>query len=145
MSTFCEGDYVLVKVLKKTGTVQGVLTNSRYKVLVGSLSLICRGSELAFSNAPTSNNQSVATHKTQPSPRPQESLDLHGYTVDEAIRALDAWLDKVILYDLSRVKVIHGLGTGRVLAAVHARLRQLAAVKSFKISQFNPGETDVFL
>jgi dsDNA-specific endonuclease/ATPase MutS2 len=145
MSSFSEGDYVLVKALKKTGTVQEVLTNTRYKVLVGSMSLICRGSELTSSNAPIPNKQHSANHKIAPYPRPQESLDLHGRTVDEAIRALDAWLDKVVLSDLSRVKVIHGLGTGRVLAAVHARLRELPAVKSFKVSEFNPGETDIYL
>jgi DNA mismatch repair protein MutS2 len=58
---------------------------------------------------------------------------------------MDAWLDKVILSDLSRVKVLHGLGTGRVLAAVHARLRELKAVRNFKINERNPGETDVYL
>jgi dsDNA-specific endonuclease/ATPase MutS2 len=145
MGSFNEGDHVLVKALKKTGTVEAVLAQSRYKVRIGSLSLTCCGEELAPSSQPAPPRHSTAPRRMDHSPRPPESLDLHGLTVDDAVRTMDAWLDKVILSDLSRVKVLHGLGTGRVLAAVHARLRELKAVRNFKINERNPGETDVYL
>jgi DNA mismatch repair protein MutS2 len=58
---------------------------------------------------------------------------------------LDSWLDAVILSDLYHVKVVHGLGTGRVQRAVHERLQNFKAVRRFAINQHNAGETDVYL
>jgi DNA mismatch repair protein MutS2 len=143
---FSEGDGVHIITLKKDGVIQTPLGGGKYRVAIGSLTVTCSERDLTPSQSPRSNSSS--THQpSRPStyPRPSQSLDLHGLTVDEAIRKLEAWLDTVILSDLSHVKIVHGLGTGRVQRAVHERLQTITAVKRYAINQFNPGETDIYL
>jgi DNA mismatch repair protein MutS2 len=142
---FNEGDGVHIISLKKEGVVQTVLGGGKYRVAIGSLTLTCAGRDLIPTSSPRPLPTTTPPTRTTTYPRPPQSLDLHGLTVDEAIRKLDAWLDAVILSDLSHVKVIHGLGTGRVQRAVHERLQSFKAVKRYAINQFNPGETDVYL
>lgn len=144
--TFNEGDVVRVISLKKDGVVHSVLGGDRYKIAIGSLTITCTARDLTPTTSPRPSSTTTAPiSRASNAPRPSQSLDLHGLTVDEAIRKLDAWLDSVILSDLTHVKVVHGLGTGRVQRAVHERLQTFKAVKRFALNQWNAGETDVYL
>jgi DNA mismatch repair protein MutS2 len=143
---FKEGDGVRIISLKKDGVIQTPLSAKKYRVAIGPLTITCVEDDLVPREAPRSPPpQTPRLSRSPSSARPAQSLDLHGLTVEEALRALDAWLDAVILSDLSHVKVVHGLGTGRVKRAVHERLQTFTAVKRFAINQWNTGETDVYL
>ena len=73
------------------------------------------------------------------------SIDLHGKTVDEAVEALDAFLNEALLAGLAEVRVIHGKSGGRVKSAVHTRLGALSAVRGFRVDERNAGVTIVAL
>jgi DNA mismatch repair protein MutS2 len=144
--TFKEGDGVRIISLKKDGVVHSLLGDDKYRVAIGSLTVTCAARDLTRTTSPRPLSTATApASRAYTAPRPSQSLDLHGLTVDEAIRKLDAWLDSVILSDLTHVKVVHGLGTGRVQRAVHERLQSFKAVKRFSLNQWNAGETDVYL
>ena len=144
-NTFKPGDRVTVRSLKQDGTVEEELHGGRYRILVGSLSIVSRASDLSPSTRVKQASRPPAPVRRLPTSLPPRRLDLHGLTVDEAIRKLDAWLDRVVLSQLDHVKVLHGLGTGKLQGAVHSHLRTLNAVRNFKINDANPGETDVYL
>lgn len=132
--------------LKRDGIVDEVLSDGKYRVALGSMKVTCSADELtpATPRAPKPRlTEQKVLIKNQP--KPPSTLDLHGCTVDEAIRKLDSWLDSVVLSDLYHVKVVHGLGTGRVQWAVHEHLRGIKAVRHFKVNEWNPGETDIYL
>ena len=143
---FREGDTVTIVALKKDGVISEVLGGGKYRVAVSSLQFTCSAKELLPSQ-PAAPRPRLTEQKVlmKNQPRPPQTLDLHGLTVDEAIRKLDQWLDSVVLSDLYQVKVVHGLGTGRVQAAVHQHLRSIKAVRNFKINEWNAGETDIYL
>ena len=63
------------------------------------------------------------------------SLDLRGARVDEALEALDRYLDDAGLAGLSKVMIIHGLGTGALRDAVRADAANHPLVRSLR-----PGE-----
>ncbi len=58
-------------------------------------------------------------------------LDLHGYTVEEAIDALDKYLDSAYLVGLPFVYIIHGKGTGALRKAVFDYLKKHPHVSNF--------------
>ena len=49
---------------------------------------------------------------------PGAELDIRGRRVDEALDALEAYLDAAYLAGLPYVRIIHGKGTGRLREAV---------------------------
>ena len=53
---------------------------------------------------------------------PTAELDLRGMRVEEALGQLETFLDKALLDGASQVRVIHGMGTGALRAAVRERL-----------------------
>ena len=63
------------------------------------------------------------------------SLDLRGARVEEALETLGRYLDDAALAGLSRVTIIHGLGTGALRDAVRAEAGGHPLVKSIR-----PGE-----
>ena len=82
------------------------------------------------------------SHPAAPA-RTQPSLDLHGKTVDEAIEAVEVWVNDVLLAGHGEARVIHGRGGGRLKAALHRYLRGLGVVASFRVDPRNPGVTIV--
>jgi dsDNA-specific endonuclease/ATPase MutS2 len=69
------------------------------------------------------------------------TLDLHGHTVEQALEALDAFLNDVLLEGSEQARVIHGRSGGRIRAAVHARLKEIPSVRSVRLDPRNDGVT----
>ncbi len=70
-------------------------------------------------------------------------INLIGKTVDEALSELEKYLDDAYLAHLPQVTVIHGRGTGALRNAIHARLKKLSYVKSFRLGAFGEGDQGV--
>ncbi len=70
-------------------------------------------------------------------------IKLLGYTVDEAISALDKYLDDAYLSHLTSVRVVHGKGTGALRKAVHQYLKKKPHVKDFHLAEFGEGDAGV--
>jgi DNA mismatch repair protein MutS2 len=70
--------------------------------------------------APEANNAPQAGGETLAIPTAE--LDLRGMRVEEALGQLETFLDKALLDGASHVRVIHGMGTGALRAAVRERL-----------------------
>ena len=60
-----------------------------------------------------------------------DELDLHGYLVEEALAEIEHYLDKSYLYGLSRVRIVHGHGTGKLRKAIREYLPTHPHVKKF--------------
>ncbi len=68
-------------------------------------------------------------------------VNLIGMHVDEALEALDNYMDTVKLHGMKSFRVIHGDGTGKLRKAVHERLANEPGVKSFRLGMPNEGGT----
>ena len=70
-------------------------------------------------------------------------VDLRGMMTDEAILALDRFLDSAVMGRLETVTVIHGKGTGAVRKAVREHLKRSKYVRSFRPGRYGEGEDGV--
>jgi DNA mismatch repair protein MutS2 len=63
------------------------------------------------------------------------SLDVRGLLKDETYIALENFLDKALMYGVSKLKIIHGRGTGALRQAVQSYLKKYPYVKTFYSEQ----------
>ena len=70
-------------------------------------------------------------------------INLLGKTVDEALPALDKYLDDAYLAHLPSVRVVHGKGTGALRSAVHNHLKRLKYVREFRLGEYGEGDAGV--
>lgn len=159
---FAVGDEVVVTALEKRGRIVEAAANGRYRVAVGPLTTWCDESQLSSvsqgkkrakrereraSAAPTGDDTAagVLREASERERRRLQSIDLHGMTVDEALRAVEARLDEAIRAGVDRLEIIHGISGGRLRAAVRGYLAGIPTVKRFAPDERNAGVTWVYL
>ena len=147
---FARGDEVHVAALGK-GIVREVRNGGRYLVELKGRSIVAAHAQLTA--VPQGKRRGLSDAQASQGPDPgasprssaATSIDLHGMTTEEAVTALDAFLNEALLAGHAEVRVIHGRSGGRLQAAVHARLKQLSVVHHSRLDPANPGVTIVTL
>lgn len=140
------------KVRLKNLGAQGVLTalsENEAEVQVGVLRVRARLSDLETGPAPeTVPAASVRRSKPEPVAAPAShaaaipessdpaspgmELDLRGQRVDDALDALDRYLDSACLAGLPWARIIHGKGTGKLREAIRQSLQSHPHIRSFE-------------
>jgi DNA mismatch repair protein MutS2 len=145
---FAPSDHVFVESLGK-GVVREVRRGARYLVEIKGRSLLVHEAQLSpleerkprqaeVRQPPTEVDSPTRAHALA-------SLDLHGMTTDEAVAALDNFLNDALLAGLAEVRVIHGRSGGRLKLSVHARLKGIPTVRAYRLDPRNAGVTIVAL
>jgi DNA mismatch repair protein MutS2 len=70
---------------------------------------------------------------------PGVQIDLRGQTVDEALRALERYLDEAAMAALPWVRVVHGKGTGKLRREVRRYMSTHPLVTSYEAAPLNEG------
>src|SRR5215212_2008698 len=118
---FAPGDLVHVAAVGK-GTVREVRNRDSYVVEVHGRTIVTTGDRLtAQESAGRPARRKTAAPARQPAVYAPAggavaSLDLHGNTVDEALEAVDRFLNGALLAGSSEVRIIHGRSGGRLKA-----------------------------
>jgi len=66
-------------------------------------------------------------------------IDVRGMRADEAINAIDKFIDTSFLYRLKRIEIIHGKGTGKLKKEIAEFLKRHPNVKSFRSGSWEEG------
>jgi DNA mismatch repair protein MutS2 len=135
---FEPGDRVRLPSLNAEGVITGIEGNQA-EVQIGRLRIRARLEELvtpggepeALAAQPAIRTSASRPALASAEPPPLE-IDLRGQTVDEALEALDRYLDAAFLAGLPFVRVIHGKGTGRLRQAIRRQLQDNIYVASFE-------------
>ena len=111
-------------------------STGRVEVLVGSARLQLQASRLRRSGEPLEDDGSQRAARPSVSlplstPAPNLELDVRGERANEAIERLDVYLDSAVAYGLTRVRIVHGKGTGALRNAVWRRLADSSVVASY--------------
>lgn len=120
-----KGVRVWISPMHHEGVVLERASRGRVRVAVGSMQLIAKVADLRIleppSTAPPAEkplSDPSADTETDPMPSPENSLDLRGLYVEEAIAAIDPFLDRLLQRGLTAGFLIHGHGTGSLRQAV---------------------------
>ncbi len=148
---FKTGDRVFVASLRRDGKVTSVTKDGKFQVLVGALSVSCSESDLTEAPKEKKSKSTIkapARVHSALSPvkdvKALERVDLHGFTVVQALAEVEKRIDRAIIADLDRLEIVHGIGTGRLLDSIHKYLAKCSVVASFKVDAVNPGVTWVY-
>ena len=72
-------------------------------------------------------------------------INVRGMRVEEALVEVDRFVDRAIVHGTSRLKILHGIGTGRLMTAIRSHLSEAGYVKDVIKDEKNSGITIVEL
>ncbi|MBI1807266.1 MAG: endonuclease MutS2 [Ignavibacteria bacterium] len=139
---FNVGDHVRLRQSNTSGEIESKLDIDHYLVLMGELKVKVHRDDLEYS----AENHQVrkAEHIFHAAVEDiKREIDLRGMYGDEAISAIDKFLDDAVLAGLHRVDLIHGKGTGALRRKINEYLKKNSSIKSFRLGEWNEGGTGV--
>ena len=151
------GDKVFAKNIGQEGVVQNVRANKgEAEILCGNIRLRSKISELSLVLKSKPNTakkpkwqvkkegEKVQVKRTLNTKRaPALELNVIGMTVHEALPEVEAFLDAAVLSNLEEVRIIHGMGTGKLRAGIHEFLRTQRNVAEYRLGKYGEGDTGV--
>lgn len=144
-----EGARVFVKPMQTEGVVTSYSQGKgEAEVTCGSMKLRCKPADLLIiENAPqggvVKRADSVKVVRKIPVSRPVLEINVLGLTVPEALYEVDNFIDRAVTDNLEEIKVIHGVGTGKLRKAIAEHLKRHKNVESFRAGKYGEGETGV--
>ena len=136
------GDDIIVLSYGQRGTLTNQLKDGRWEAQVGLIKMTLEEKEFDLvqvqKEAPVKKKQ-VNVVKRAVGKGPQARLDLRGKRYEEAMEALDAFIDQALLNNMAQVDIIHGIGTGVIREGVTKYLQRNKQVKSFGYAPQNAG------
>jgi len=139
------GDTVLLLKLGTQASVISVSSDRTLTLQAGILRINAREDEVRLVEQAEAVKQKfkkktdAQIHRLAVSPE----VDLRGMMSDEALLALERYLDSARTAKLPSVRIIHGKGTGALRKAVQDYLRHDSMVKSFRLGRYGEGEDGV--
>ena len=131
------GEGEVLEVGKDKVLVQSGMLKTRVKM--GDLMLLDKKKK----PAPKQTLRSVYRTSSRADEDFRTELDLRGQTVDEALSALNLFIDKCVLGNIPEIRIIHGKGTGALRNAVTQELRHHPNVSQFRLGALGEGDTGV--
>ena len=144
-ATLRPGDQVRVLTF---GTEASVLSepNSRGEVELasGNMKFKAKLADLRVIHSAPAKEKSTVQTKTAAMTRtvPME-CDVRGMNLEEALSAVEIYLDEAVMAGLREVSVIHGKGTGVLRSGIRQELRRNRHVKSLRPGMYGEGEDGV--
>ena len=142
------GDTVELVKMGTRATVLAVNRDGSLQLQAGILKITAKQSEVRVAEGESETQKTArrvvrqAEHKLRSLGAAPE-VDLRGMMTDEAIGALELFLDNAMMGKLHEVTIIHGKGTGAVRRAVRDYLKRSRYVKSFRPGRYGEGEDGV--
>jgi DNA mismatch repair protein MutS2 len=138
------GDYVRVRTIGKEGYVTAVDEEKRMaEIIVGNMRMRI-------------NKDYVEKALARPAPKEERTgvnvsdievpeINVRGMRVEEALVEVDRFVDRAIVHGTPRLKILHGIGTGRLMTAIRSHLSEAGYVKDVIRDEKNSGITIVEL
>lgn len=153
------GGKVYVKNINQEGVIQSVrAAKKEAEVLCGNIRVRSKFSDLSIviggETAQTVKTKKKSWEKSRadnvevkkslvPKKAPSLEINVIGMTVHEALPDVAAFIDAAVVANLEEVRIVHGVGTGKLRAGIHEFLRGHRSVAEFRFGKYGEGETGV--
>ncbi|EGQ3499742.1 endonuclease MutS2 [Staphylococcus pseudintermedius] len=131
------GDEVKVLSYGQKGEVLEVLSDEEAVVQMGIIKMKLPLSDLEKKEKAKEQPKKVVTRTNRSTVKME--LDLRGYRYDEAMVALDQYLDQAVLSNYEDVYIIHGKGTGALQKGVQQHLKRHKSVATYRCGMPSEG------
>lgn len=144
-TTFEVGMEVLCGPSKREGTIIKKEGRNRYLVAIGSMRMILKESDLYL---PRNRDSTVKVSYTANARRAKQEIDVRGFTLEEALEAVEQNIEAALLNNLSTFGIIHGYGDGILSQGIGRLLKNHRSVVDYRFAlpeDGGMGKTYVFL
>jgi DNA mismatch repair protein MutS2 len=143
-STLSLGDYVHVRTIGKDGYIHKIDEDKHIvEVVVGNMRMRINKDYVKRTTKGKKDNPEqpliVVTDIVIP------EINVRGMRVDEALEEVDRFVDRAVVHGNLQLKIVHGIGTGKLMTAIRAHLSDLRYIKEIKKDDRNSGVTIVEL
>lgn len=146
-TTVRRGDVLFVMSLgKEASVVSDPDRSGNVQVQAGAFKARVNVKDLRVKTDPTekkSSNTQKSSYTVQRNTQFKDEIDLRGMTGDEAWLTVDKYFDEAMMAGISRVRLIHGKGTGALRNALWNFMRSDKRIASFRIGQWGEGDGGV--
>ncbi|HLQ78028.1 MAG TPA: Smr/MutS family protein, partial [Terriglobia bacterium] len=132
------GATVRVRSMGITGSVM-TLAGTEAEVMVGNIRLRRPVEDLEMLEKPGIRLPAGVRLTVSTKENLSSEINLLGCRVEEAVERVDKFLDEASLAQLSRIRIVHGTGTGALRNAIIALLRDHPQVERFESPQQSEG------
>ncbi|MFZ5979632.1 MAG: endonuclease MutS2 [Candidatus Zixiibacteriota bacterium] len=140
---FARGDPVKIISLNQIGEIDELIDKTKARVRVGNITTVVELRNLEKTESATSKPEYKRSPLYDAGASVSPEIHLRGMTVEEAMEALDKYLDRAALAGLKQVYVIHGKGTGTLRRTLSEYLKEHPEVDSLRMGNWNEGGAGV--
>lgn len=138
------GVRVFIKPMETRGQVVSFnKSKGESEVLCGNIKMHLKLKDLQIIGKESNIEPKVKVVKTIPREQPVLEINILGLTVGEALYEVDNFIDRAVTDNLVEIKIIHGVGTGKLRSAIWEHLRRHKNVESYRLGKYGEGETGV--
>ncbi|MCD8307914.1 MAG: endonuclease MutS2 [Clostridia bacterium] len=137
------GSTVYIEKFDCTAQVISIRKNGEIEVQFGGVKTFVKLSDLKVADTKQQKPQDIKIVRKFGRSQPVLEINVIGMNVEEALQEVNNFVDKAVLDNLDEVKVIHGVGTGKLRNAIQSSLRRDRRVKSFRDGLYGEGEKGV--
>ncbi|MDO4670774.1 MAG: endonuclease MutS2 [Aerococcus sp.] len=133
------GDEVKVIPYDQVGTLVEQRADKQWVVQMGVLKMELNEKDLTYQPPKQKARQRHVTVHAHQAKNVASDLDLRGMRYEEAMQALDTYIDQALLAGYPQVTIIHGFGTGVIRNGVWDYLKKNSRVDDFHYAPHNMG------
>jgi len=138
------GDHVRVRTIGKEGYVAEIDgQKGMAEIVVGNMRMRIKKDYVDLVSRPAEEKRASVEVNVGEIDVPE--INVRGLRVDEALSEVDRFVDRAIVHGAPSVRILHGIGTGRLMRAIREHLSDAGHIKEIKYDEKNSGVTIVEL
>ncbi len=144
VNTLKNGVAVYVKSLSSNATIYSLKSNKKEaEVLIGDIKTVVKVDDLYNANWHNKPKEKVLVTKKINTFMLKPEINIVGKTTLDGVEEVRNFIDNAVVCNLEEVKIIHGIGEGKLLKAVREYLKTDKNVLEFRAGKFGEGENGV--